>query len=526
MKFNSFAKKLSVLSVTSLLTLFAGGLNLSAQEIDKELQKEFTIVCGKHNFNLDPHTSSYTTEAQLLVGVYEGLFSYDPITLDPLYAVAKSYRLSRDKKRWTFELRDDAKFSNGQEINAQTVKDSWIMMLAKPNAPYSSLFDIIKGCRDFRYGKASQEEVGIYVIDDKTLTVSLENPASHLPKLLCMPAFSVVSQEPDVYSGAYCITSKSETCIILERNPNYYDLEHTNIEKITFVMTDDPKESSFLYNTGKADWLFGDYDAKSLIKNDDIRISAEFGTQYYFFKIRENSPWNNPELRQALLEACPWAKLRENTYVPASTFVYPLAGYPAVEGYLFTDSKNAVLMANEARKNMGVSEDTRFAIRFAVPDYDYIKQKAQQLKEAWTEIGVDLEIVAIPSWLYLDAVTATDCDLYTYTWIGDFADPLAFLELFRGTSTLNVSGWKNKEYDDLLDMASLYTDENHIKYLAKAEQLLLDQAMVLPIHHPISANVINLETIGGWSVNAFNLHPPKWFFKRESTDKIPNVVIR
>ena len=137
-----------------------------------------------------------------------------------------------------------------------------------------------------------------------------------------------------------------------------------------------------------------------------------------------------------------------------------------------------------------------------------------------------MEITPVPSSLYLDSIEITNYDLYTYTWIGDFADPLAFLELFRSNSNLNVSKWSSSEYDNLLDQAALFTDENHAKLLAKAEQLLLDSAMVLPIQHPVSANVINLEAIGGWSINSFDIHPLKWLFKRETQDSIPNVVLK
>ena len=153
-----------------------------------------------------------------------------------------------------------------------------------------------------------------------------------------------------------------------------------------------------------------------------------------------------------------------------------------------------------------------------------MRKKAEILKEAWEKLGVELKTQEIPSFEYLDFIPNSDADLFSYTWIGDFADPLAFLELFRGNSTLNVSGWQNQEYDNFLNEASFYTDEQHFKLLEQAEQLLLDEAMILPIHHPVSANVIDLEATGGWSPNAFDIHPLKYLFKKEKTYHIPNIV--
>ena len=152
-------------------------------------------------------------------------------------------------------------------------------------------------------------------------------------------------------------------------------------------------------------------------------------------------------------------------------------------------------------------------------------KKAEILKEAWNEIGVTLEISTIPDYEYLSSISKCDADLFTYTWIGDFADPLAFLELFRGNSTMNVSNWKNSEYDSLLDKAALSTDEEHNKLLSSAEQILLDDAILLPVQHPVSVNIINLNAVGGWAANAFDIHPLKYLFKKETKDMIPNIVM-
>lgn len=513
-------KLFSIFSVLFAMTSFCFG-----QEINPDLQEEFRIVENRHNFDLNPHTSQYTIEAQILTGLYEGLFSYDPISLDPLYAIARDFRISRDKKRWTFSLRNDAKLSDGTQITAYTVKNSWLKLLKNPYAPYSSLFDIVSGANEFRCGRTIAEEVGIHVIDDYTISVVLTQPASYLPKILCMPAFAVTAGN-NIYSGPYTLQSHKADELILAKNENYYDKEHVNIKKIIYTFTDDDKESTFLFNTGKADWVSGTFNNNGLIDRNAIRMSAEYATQYFFFKNRKDSIWNIKEFREALLEAVPWEELRKNTYIQATTFVYPLGNYPKVEGYYYTDEKDAQLLMHQAKKERNMDPNQKLSISIAIPDTEYMRTKAQLLKDAWGNLDVNVEIKEFSSNFYLNLIETTNCDLYTYTWIGDFADPLAFLELFRSDSTLNVSNWSNKEFDRLLDESALYTDDNHTKLLSQAEQILLDEAVVLPIQHPVSLNIINLNNCGGWSVNAFDIHPLKWIFKREQKDDIPNVVLR
>ncbi len=498
--------------------------------IRPELQRNLTIVVGEHSFDLDPHTSAYSTEAQILTGLYEGLFSYDPVTLNPEYAIATGYRISRNKKRWTFTLRSDAKYSDGRSITAYEIKNSWTRLLQNPNAPFASLFDVVSGARAFREGRTGEESLGIHAIDETTLSVQLERPASHLPKLLCMPAFAAVHSEDGVFSGPFTLESYSGQTIRLVKNELYWDFARTPLERITFIISSDQAENAHLFNTGLADWVGSSVDVKRIMTKDASQISAEFATEYIFFKNRTladgtESVWNDSKFRAALLEAVPWEKLREGTFVRATSLVYPLAGYPKVQGYEYSDMIEAKSLMDECRSEHGLSSDERLEITFAVTESPHLKNQAKILREAWAVLGVELKILAVPFSEYLGNIPRLDADLFSYTWIGDFADPLAFLELFRSGSTLNITGWKNEEFDRLLDEASLHTDENHSRLLARAEQILLDEAEILPIQHPVSFNVIDLNSVGGWAANAFDIHPLKYLFRRETKPNLPNVVL-
>ncbi len=500
--------------------------NNETPPINPELQQNFTIIDAVHAYDLNPHTAAYSSEAQILTGLYEGLFSYDPVSLEPQYAIATNYRISRDKLRWSFTLRDNAKFSDGSPITAQDVREAWLDLLAEPGASYSSLLDVIQGAYEYRTGNGKREDVAIKAVNDTTLTIHLVRPASYLPRILCHSAFAVCKKDLSVFSGPFSVESYKNNTLVLKKNGSYWDAANTHLNQITILQSDNTAENAYSFNTGSADWVTGNADVQKLLNKNVIQLNAEFATEYLFFKCRNDSIWNNPAFRTALLEAVPWDKLREKSFVKATTLVYPLSGYPQVEGYSYTDADEAASLMKDAREKAGISADEKIPLVFAITDTDFMKERAQLFIDAWTPLGIDVQIQKTPVERYLSSIPSWNADLFSYTWIGDFADPLAFLELFQGNSTLNVTGWSNGDYDKLLDDAALYTDENRPKLLSQAEQLLLDSGMIIPISHPVSLNIINPEAVGGWTANAFDMHPLKYLYKKQVKRNIPNMVMR
>lgn len=495
-------------------------------DIDEELQKDFVIIDAAHPYNMNPHTAAYNSEAQLLSGLYEGLFSYDPATLEPSPALAEKSRVSRNRLRWTFTLREAA-FSDGTSITAEDVKQSWLDLIADKDAMYASLLDVIKGAKAYRTGEGKREDVGIMTNGDKTLVLMLVTPAGYLPRVLCHSAF-VVCNKKDVYSGAFVLektVSDADTgasALYLVRNEKYWDAKNVKLERITIKQSSDIDANSASFNSGEAQWIAGPIDVGKVYNKDAVQLNAQFATEYLFFKDR-GSVWSNADMRASLLAAVPWEKLREKCFVKASTLVYPLAGYPAIDGYTDSDTEEAKDLLAEAKAAHGI-KDEKIGIVFAITDTDYMKGVAQILIDAWEPLGVEVTVQKTPPERYLEAISAWDADLFTYTWIGDFADPLAFLELFEGGSTLNASRWHDDEFDKYISDAARYSDEERTRLLSKAEQLLMDSAVVLPISHPVSLNVLSIAEVGGWSANAFDIHPFKMLYRKKAVPSLPNLV--
>jgi len=480
-------------------------------------QKELVIIDSVHNYDLNPHTANYSSEAQILNGLYEGLFSYDPITLDAVPALAQSFRISRDKKMWTFTLQKDVFFSNGEPIEAKDVKRSWLTLLNPAlNAPFASLFDCIQGAGEYRRGKASEKDVGITVKNAHTLELRLHTATEHLPKILCHHAFAVVHPQKNVFSGAFILKERTADTLVLQKNELYREHDSVALPSIRIIQSADTKENTFRFNNGTAHWVTGAIDAAKTYERTNIIISPQFGTEFLFFKA-SNGLWTDKRMRKAVLLAVPWQKLRADTVIAADTFVLPLNGYPAVYGINEYDPEAAKEMIDEVKTSLGKNAPKEIELSLAIPNLIYAKDQAALISEALKKVGIKVSIQTSPSERYLNGIKDWNADMFTYTWIGDFADPLAFLELFRSASSLRETEWHDKAFDTLLaEAASQENEQLRYAKLAEAEQLLLDESIVLPISHPVSVNAVDLSVLKGWFSNALDIHPFKYLFFNEN----------
>ena len=504
------------------------------------VQKELVIIDSSVNssraYNLNPHTANYSSEAQILNGLYEGLFSYDPMTLDPLPALAETFRISRDQKTWTFMLRENAQFSNGETIEAEDVKRSWLALL-RPGlrAPFASFLDCIAGAAAYRNGTCSAESVGITAKNKKTLVVRLEKPAKHFAKILCHHAFAVVHPDAKIFSGAFVLKKHDKEELLLEKNPFYYAAGEVALPSIRIISGTDKDENAFSFNTGKSPWVEGYVNVEKIYDKKNVAVYPEFGTEFFFFKASK-APWNNLRMRKAVLAAIPWEKLRRDAPVAAQTLIVPLQNYPKIYGVGDDNGGDAedsedLELFTEAASNSGKKRGAKAAgkkqvptLTLAIPDFDYTKKQAALIADSLKEVGIKVLVKPIAQERYLESIGDSKADLFTYTWIGDFADPLSFLELFRKDSSLRITDWQDDRFDALLEQAASAQDEKErYKKLAEAEQFLLDEALILPVSHPVSLNAVDRDVLGGWFVNALNIHPFKYLYFLEPV-KIEGII--
>ncbi|ULQ59369.1 peptide ABC transporter substrate-binding protein [Brucepastera parasyntrophica] len=499
-------------------------------------QSELVVNISASFPDMRPHLAYNADEAQVMTAMYEGLFVYDPYNLDPVPGIAESWTESQDGLEWTFTIRRNARFSNGDFITARTVRDSWLNLLRPSvNAPYASLLDCIEGAADYRTGKTSDPAaVGIRADSTYKLTVKLAMPAQHLPKILCHHAFSAVHPSnfkaatetkkgpgfKPVSSGPFSIDSVSDTEIYFVKNPYYWDKEQVYLPGIRVIIDNDAESLTARFNRGEIQWLAGAMLLNRILDISSIQIAPMFSTEYLFFRTTWG-PWQNPKIREALLLAVPWTRLREDYLIPATTLVFPIVGYPEVPGINTEDMEKAkALIAENLPPEISVPP-----LVIYVPESEYYFGLAEKLKPAWEELGFEIEVRSRPYTEYYATLRKDDYTLGVTSWIGDFADPLAFLEMFRPASSLNDSGWKNTTFEKYItDAASRKTAKERYELLADAEKVLLKDSVILPLSHNPSVNVIDREGLAGWYANALDIHPFKFMYFIQRPP-LPGVVL-
>ncbi|MDR1618659.1 MAG: peptide ABC transporter substrate-binding protein [Treponema sp.] len=495
----------------------AAGPGLAATRPRTQVRDELTAVFSKGDMELDFRKSYLASEAQIFTALYEGLFSYHPFTMEPVPAAAERWELSEDKKQWTFTIRKNAKYWNGDSLRAEDFRSAWISLLEPGrNSPYSSLFDIIEGAREYRMGQGDPAKIGIEAKDDRTLAVRLISPASFFPSMLCHHSFSPIhpsmmekenwSESPPVSNGPFYLEELDEDRIVLLRNENYWDALDVSLGKITLRFTEDGDEASRLWNSGEARWISGDVNLDALTDRSGIQVNAMFATHYYFIRSPEK-PWSDYRLRRALSLVLPWDEIREGHSLPAKTLIYPIPGYPAVEG-IGTNVEEALKLLGEAGYPQGMGLPELVIKLTPSPEAARI---GGLMAKTWKEtLGLNVRIAVIPYNRYFQSLKENDYQVGFSTWIGDFADPYTFLQMWRRDSNLNDARYDDADYETLMDRSMNEEGEKRWSTLAEAEKLLLDRGAVLPVSYSPALNVVDINEIDGWFPNALDIHPFKY----------------
>ncbi len=526
------ARQASLLLLLCLLSAGTGKPSILAETASEARERPFTILMPRGEITYDPHHAYTTTEAQIFTGLYEGLVSYHPITLEPAPAVAETWTVSEDKTVYTFTLREEARFHNGDPLRASHFRRSWLRILDPgEKAEYASLLDIIKNAAPYRRGEiSSREEVGIRTPTPQTLEITLEHPAPHFLRILCHHAFSPLhpsylsgdrafTGQNFLGNGPFTLAEASEENLRLTRSPQYWDRDRVALKEILIRRLDDPTRATRLFNTDQADWITSTIDFDILNRRKSVAVNNLFATSYYFFQTGGGAG-TSAEVRQALLSLTTWEDFRKDQLLPADTLVPPIPRYPKAEGFTSLPREEALSLLQQADVPARSGENP---LIIAVPKGSPDLSMAEQIQADWEKAGVSAVIREHPFPEYYQVLKDGDYTLGTVSWIGDFADPLTFLQMWTSTSNLNDSRLNSPEYDQLLRDSMGKSFQERYKLLSQAEQLLLETAVVLPLSHSPAINLIDLQFVGGWHSNFLDIHPLK-YLEFLNTLPIPGVI--
>ena len=488
----------------------------------------FTVNFSPTGFSLNPQFGFTTAEAQIYTALYEGLVTYHPANLLPQPGIAESWEIDEEGTLYTFHLRKDLKWSNGDALTASQLRQSWIKLLSpEVAADYASLLDDIPGAKEYRHGSGKAEDVAIEAPDDRTFIVHLKQKVPYFLQILCHYSFvpihpSLLDQEnwweledipvngPFVFSGE---TSRKQ--IKLTRNEQYWDRDILKINSLNLQFSEDREELMDQFRLYQVDWVVSGWNGASL-DPQRLEINPLFATSYYFFNNKQK-PWDDWRVRKGLALLLPWDKIRSQEFLPTTRLIPAIPGYPDLKGIEKASVQEGLDLLEEAGYPGGAGLPE---IRIRVPYADsmalnLIKTSLEELLE--TTVVLD----EIPSFSeYYKSLRSDDYAMGQITWIGDYADPMTFLQMWEKNSSLNDAGFYNEEYDTLLEETG---DENRLEKMAEAEEILLDTAQVLPMSHSPALNLIDLRFIDGWYHNVLDIHPFKYIRFRNSFE-IPGTI--
>lgn len=498
-----------------------GALALALATLGPLQAESISIAFSSAPIALDPHHSYSSTEAQIYTALYEGLYTYHPLTLEPVPGVARFHEVSEDGLVYTFYLRQDARYWNGDPVRAEDFRESWLLHLdPEDDAEYTFLMDVIEGAREYRSGRGERDQVGIRVTEEGNLEVTLNTPASHFIKMLCHHSFSPIHpqfrEETDwlavpsvIGNGPFMLYSRTDEKYVLRKNELYWDRGKVLADEITVYLSDDFERMTEMFNTKEILWSSGNILYDRVDDPDTLAVFHQFATSYFYF-VCDEAPWNDLRVRSALLKLVPWEQLRteERYAVPTARAVPSIAGYPDIGGINAADRERAFELLAEAGFPGGKGLPSP---KFKIPESQEVRELASAMAAAWKEeLDLDTGFTVIPYSGYYDAIETMDYTLGLMSWIGDYADPLAFLQMWVSDSNLNKGNYANPAYDRLIEESMQLEGRERYRRMAEAEELILTEGGIIPYKHSPSYNFVHRDVLSGWVPNPLDIHPFKY----------------
>ena len=489
---------------------------------------------------LDPAIMTGVTEHTLALALYEGLVSHDPETLGPRPGVAARWEISEDGKVYTFHLRKNARWSNGDPVTAEDFRWSWFRALSEPESDYAYLFFYVEGAQAYRkatLGKkadyeAFQRQVEVDVVDARRLRVTLTTPTPYFLDLCAFETYMPVHRatvekhgknqwtRPGnwVGNGPFSLKVWSpRQHIIMEPNPQYWDAAFVKLTKITALPVDEQDVAYNKFVNGEAHWIR----TVPTSKIDDAKRRPEyFVTPYlgsYFYRFNVTRPHlKDKRVRQALSLAVNRETITRDVLragqVPATWFCPPIAsaGYEPPKGWAY-DPDRARRLLGEAGYPGGRGFPKLTLFYNTQEDH---KRVAERIAQMWREtLNINISLQNAEWQVYLNQVEQKDYDIARAGWIGDYGDPMTFLDMWVTERGNNNTGWSNARYDELIDRANNEPDaKKRIAILREAERIVTeDEFPIIPIYIYVNQGM-KVDGLQGWYETVRDLHPFKYMY--------------
>ena len=468
--------------------------------------------------NMDSAKSTDVVSGTVLNNVNEGLYRQNPDNELELAMAAEEPEVSEDGLTYTFKIREDAVWSNGDPVTADDFIYAWAR-LATPEtaAEYSYMIDgVVKNASAILTGEMEPSELGATAVDDKTLEVQLEKAVPYFKDLLTLPMFlpqneAFVTEQGDkyatnsdtvLYNGPFVLDEWDGTGLswVLNKNEDYWDKDTVVLDTINVDVVKETSTAINLYDTGAVDriTLSGEY---VQTKQGDPELKTQPTSSVFYFKFNqerngEETPLANENIRKAIAMSFDKQAFADtvlqngsipaNGLVPAELASDPASGedFREQSGDLLTfDVEQAQEYFKKGLEELGVDS---INLEILGDDTENAKKSLEFMQAQLTSNlpGLEISLRNVPFKVRLDADTKQDYDIEMAGWGADYGDPINFLELFHSENGNNKSSYSNADYDALVESAQTnVTDlEGRWEDMLEAEKILMETGGIAPIY--------------------------------------------
>ena len=475
--------------------------------------KVFRYAVNTLPTTLDPTKGQSIGDNEIQHAVTEGLTRNTAGDVKP--GIAESWDESEDGLTYTFHLRKDAKWSDGEPITAADFEYSWKRLVNPETAsPYAFIGDCLKNGQAIEQGNMDVEELGVKAVDDTTLEVTLEHPTSYFLSLIGSSGqyaplrqdivekygtdFAATS-EKNVYSGPFVMTSSEDNVWTFEKNDNYWDKDSINLDKCELNYVENTDTQLSMYEAGDLDYVqvptayVSDY-------KDKAEVFANGNVDFCYINSKSDNPvLGNKNFRLALnyaLNRNDYNKLANaDTYTAFNGLVFPglqAKGTTYGEAYdlnsysypLDGDQDKATEYLNAAMQELGIANASDITVEVVTTDADSSKRIVETLQEQWQNaLGINVKIRQVTyADIYGKVFPEHDYEIGYGGWGSDYDDPYSYLELFKGDSSYNYSQYENPEVDQLLIASQDEPDtDKRMDELNQVEQDILADGAFVPL---------------------------------------------
>lgn len=501
-----------LLCLVALLTAFgtsACGRKEPAASADGPAPKILLFGNGAEPQDLDPQTVTGVPENKLINALFEGLVSYGEGSTETVPGVAESWDISPDGLTYTFHLRNDARWSNGDPVTATDFSRSYQRLLTPSvAAEYAYKFNAVVGAEEFQQGRLKDfAQVGIRAIDSRTLEIRLKYRVPYLIEAMKHYAWFPVHiptvekfgglntrgtgwtrPENFVGNGPFVLKSwRPNQKIVTTRSPTYWDRGIVQLDEIHFFPTENLETEERMFRTGQLHKTYELPAAKIDVYQRDFPESFRSDPYYgsYFFRFNvTRKPLNDLRVRRALSLAIDRDSLVRNVVrggmQPAHGFTPPTAKYTA-RAKLSGDLTEARRLLAEA----GFPEGRGFPrIELLYNTHENHRRVCEALQEMWRQnLGIEVGLLNQEWKVYIRSMDVLDFDMARGGWIGDYFDPNTFYDTFITDGGNNRTGWSNARYDQLLRDTGQAPDETaRMELYQEMEKILMRELPIMPVY--------------------------------------------